>query len=340
MGKRVGALVASVAVACSALCAVPGVAAASSMPRFGPNVIVFTATMSQAAIQTKLNEIATQQVPDQFGQQRYAVFFAPGTYGSAADPLIFQVGYYTQVSGLGAHPGDVVVNGAIDVFNQCPPSPGPCEGLANFWRSVSNLTLNVSLPKSPPTYVPDNGENAACRNSNEMWAVSQAAPMRRVIMNGTVTLQDYCNQGFVSGGFFADDEFNGGVVINAGQQQFFTRNSNVDSWTNSVWNQVFLGDNGAPTADFGKTNQYTVLPTTPLSQSEPFLYTDPTGDYNVFVPAVQHNSVGPSYAGGAEAGRSIPIRRFFIANPSTPVWAINAALAFGRNLILTPGVYD
>ena len=31
------------------------------------------------------------------------VFFEPGTYGSAADPLVFQVGYYTQVAGLGAH---------------------------------------------------------------------------------------------------------------------------------------------------------------------------------------------------------------------------------------------
>jgi hypothetical protein len=340
MGKRVGASMAWFVVVCSVACALPGVAAASSAPRFGPNVIVFNPTMSQAAIQTKLNDIATQQVPNQFGSQRFAIFFQPGTYGSAADPLIFQVGYYTQVSGLGARPGDVVVNGAIDVFNQCPASSGPCEGLTNFWRSVSNLTLNVTLPKSPPTYVPDNGEDAGCRNSNEMWAVSQAAPMRRVIMNGTVTLQDYCNQGFVSGGFFADDEFNGGVVINAGQQQFFTRNSNVDSWTNSVWNQVFLGDNGAPTADFGNTNQYTVLPTTPVSQSEPFLYTDASGNYNVFVPAVQHNSTGPSYAGGAEAGRSISIRRFFIADPSTPVAAINAALAFGQNLILTPGVYN
>jgi hypothetical protein len=171
--------------------------------------------------------------------------------------------------------------------------------------------------------------------------VSQAAPMRRVIMNGTVTLQDYCNQGFVSGGFFADDEFTGGVVINGGQQQFFTRNSNIDNWTNGVWNQVFLGDNGAPATSFGPgTQQYTTLPATPVSEAEPFLYTDARGDYNVFVPAVQHNSVGPSYAGGAEAGRSIPIRRFFIADPSTPVGRINGALASGRNLILTPGVYD
>jgi hypothetical protein len=202
------------------------------------------------------------------------------------------------------------------------------------------------LPKNPPTYVPATGEDPGCNNAFEYWAVSQAAPMRRVIMNETptqqVSLQDFCNQGFVSGGFFADDEFNGGAVINAGQQQFFTRNSNVNNnWTNGVWNQVFLGDNGAPPTSFPGRNQYTTLPSTPVSQSEPFLYTESNGSYNVFVPAVQHDSVGPSYAGAApEPGRSIPIRRFFIANPGTPVWAINAALAFGQNLILTPGVYN
>jgi Pectate lyase superfamily protein len=316
-------------------------------PSFGPNVIVFDPSMSQADIQAKLNSIATQQVPNQFGPQRYAIFFAPGTYGSAANPLIFQVGYYTQVAGLGAQPGEVTINGAIDVFNQCPSGGGPCEGLNNFWRSLSNLTLDVTLPKTPPTYVPATGEDPGCNNAFEYWAVSQAAPMRRVIMNETptqqVSLQDFCNQGFVSGGFFADDEFNGGAVINAGQQQFFTRNTNLNNnWTNGVWNQVFLGDNGAPPTSFGPgTNQYTTLPTTPVSQSEPFLYRDTRGDYNVFVPAVQHDSAGPSYAGASsEAGSSIPIRRFFIANPSTPVWAINAALASAQNLILTPGVYN
>ena len=74
-----------------------------------------------------------------------------------------------------------------------------------------------------------------------------------------------------------------------------------------------------------------------MSEEEPFLYTDSHGDYNVFVPAVQNDSVGPSYASGTEPGTSIPIRRFFIANPNTPVGAINVALELGQNLILTPG---
>jgi len=311
-------------------------------PDLGTNVVVLNPTMPQSTIQATLDAISTVQVPNQFGSQRYAIFFAPGTYGSAANPLDFQVGYYTQVAGLGANPGDVVINGAINVFNQC--SAGVCNGTDNFWRSLSNLTLNVHLPSSPPNYAPYSGDlfTKFCDNSNDMWAVSQAAPMRRVVVNGSIVLQDYCSPtGFVSGGFFADDEFNGGIVGSFGQQQYFTRNSNIDNWTNGVWNQVFLGDNGAPATSFGPgTNQYTTLPATPVSEEAPFLYTDSNGDYNVFVPAVRHNSVGPSYAGGTAAGSSIPIRQFFIADPSTPVSGINAALAHGQNLILTPDVYN
>ena len=305
-------------------------------PNLGPNVIVLSPTMPQSAIQAKLNAISTQQVGNQFGTQRYAILFEPGTYGSASDPLIFQVGYYTQVAGLGAEPGAVVINGAIDVFN------GPDgTGLENFWRSLSDLTPNVTLPSSPPDYAPPPPESAACANQQEFWAVSQAVPMRRVIVNGNIFLFDYCNTGFVSGGFFADDTFQNGAVINGSQQQFFTRNSSIDSWTNGVWNQVFLGDNGAPATAFGAgTNQYTTMPSTPVSEEEPFLYTDSNGNDSVFVPAVQHDSVGPSYVSGRAAGSSIPIRRFFIATPSTPLSEINAALAFGQNLILTPGIYN
>jgi hypothetical protein len=341
--RRVALLVAALAVVA---CMTAGRAAAAT-PNLGPNVIVLDPSMPQSTIQATLDRISTQQVPNQsqFSTQRYAILFKPGTYGSAADPLDFQVGFYTQVAGLGASPGDVVVNGAINVFDQCVN--GSCEGLDNFWRSLSNLTLNVHLPSTTPNYAPVPGDpfGAGCNNAEDTWAVSQAAPMRRVIFNGAVTLQDFCTpntEGFVSGGFLADDEFNGGTVLNDGQQQFFTRNSNIDAWTNGVWNQVFLGDNGAPATDFdgSGSNHYTTVPSARVSEEEPFLTSDSRGNESVFVPAVRRDSVGPSYASGAEAGHFISIDRFFIARPSTPVGAINAALGHGQNLILTPGVYD
>src|SRR5579863_5215836 len=99
---------------------------------FGPNVYIFTPSMPQASIQSTLDSIASQQISNQFGSQRYAVLFEPGTYGSKTDPLIFQVGYYTTVAGLGLSPGDVTINGEINVSNQCFGANN-CTALDNFW---------------------------------------------------------------------------------------------------------------------------------------------------------------------------------------------------------------
>ena len=140
------------------------------------------------------------------------MFFEPGTYGSAADPLVFQVGYYTQVAGLGALPSQTVVNGAIDVFNNLCGG-GSCNADDNFWRSMSNLTLNVDLPATTPAYAPAPVDTygAGCDNSAEMWAVSQADPIRRAIINGSVVFQDYCGaqNDYASGGFIADSQISG-----------------------------------------------------------------------------------------------------------------------------------
>src|SRR5262245_5271526 len=110
--------------------------AAAAVPDFGPNVKIFDPSMSTAQIRATVDAIAAEQVPNQFGTQRYALLFKPGTYGSTADPLNFQVGYYTEVAGVGASPNDVHVTGTIDSYNQC--FPDGCTALVNFWRSISN----------------------------------------------------------------------------------------------------------------------------------------------------------------------------------------------------------
>jgi hypothetical protein len=213
---------------------------------FGPNVCVFNATMSQATIQADLNAIATQQVPvaSQFDGQRYAVFFQPGTYGTADDPLVFQVGYYTQVAGLGAMPQDTVINGNIDVFNNlCTAGTSDCNSDDNFWRSLSNLTLNVVLQKGTPVYVPPVVDpfTKFCTNTAEMWSASQAAPIRRAIINGSVVFQDYCaNNNFASGGFIADSQVSGNLNF-FGNQQFLTRNSAIGGSNGALWDMVYSG---------------------------------------------------------------------------------------------------
>ena len=309
--------------------------ASPGQPDFGPNVYVFRPSMPPSHIQAMVNSIASRQAGNQFGNQRYALLFEPGTYGSAKDPLFLQVGYYTSVAGLGASPGDVVINGAVDSFNQCLPPTAPatsnCTALDNFWRSLSNLTINFPAPPS----------GAPCRRTAEFWATSQASPVRRVEFNGPTSLMDYCSKpSYASGGFIADSKFSGSPVLSGSQQQFLVRNSTLDGWSNGLWNQVFSGDVGAPAQNFGSGGQYTTLAASPVTAEEPFLRVDSSGKYSVFVPAVRHGSVGPSWASGPTPGTAIPIGRFFIATPRDPVPVINAALARGQNLILTPGVYS
>ena len=306
-------------------------AASSSQPDFGPNVYIFNPSMAQSDIQATVDAVAKQQVSNQFGTQRYALLFEPGTYGSSSDPLNFQVGYYTTVAGLGLSPNDVVINGSIDVYNQCDAS-NSCTALVNFWRSLSNLTINVTNP------------NAGCY-SGEFWAVSQAAPMRRVHVNGFATLMDYCTSpSYASGGFIADSAFDGSTVVSGSQQQWVVRNSALDGWSNGVWNQVFSGVENAPAQCFPAQTScggpYTTLATSPVTREAPYLYVDANGNYNVFVPSVQTNTSGTTWANGATPGSSLSIKKFFIAHPTDSVEKINAALASGRSLILTPGVYN
>ncbi len=309
-------------VAAGAACALPA-------PDFGPNVHIFTPDMAVSDIQATVDAVAARQLPDQFGPERVALLFMPGTYGSAAAPLNFQVGYYTAVAGLGRRPTDVVLNGSVNAYNQCDSS-GSCIALNNFWRSLSNLDIEVDNP------------GFGC-HAGEFWAVSQAAPMRRVRVNGATTLMDYCSgPSFASGGFIADSEFDGPSVINGSQQQWLVRDSVLAGWSNGVWNQVFSGVVGAPATCFPAGacgGPYTTLPTSPVTREAPYLYVDANGGYDVFVPALRRNSSGTTWAAGPTPGKSIPISSFFIAKPTDSAQTINEALLSGKNLILTPGVY-
>jgi hypothetical protein len=303
----------------------------SAQPDFGGNVMIFDPSMDTSHIQGVVDAIRDQQINDEMGTNRYSLLFKPGTYGSAKQPLIIQVGYYTEVAGLGLNPTDVTINGHVDVYNRCRPESG-CIALDNFWRTVSNLTINVT------------GLDG-CRSSGNFWAASQASPMRRVnITGGNLTLMDYCTDGpqYASGGFIADSKT--GFVINGSQQQYIMRNSSVGGWSNGVWNQVFSGVDGAPAecfpADAGCSGgPYTTLATTPASREKPYLYIDAAGTYNVFVPAATTNSSGVSWDNGPTPGRSIPLSKFFVAKPSDSVQAINNQLSRGMNLLLTPGVF-
>jgi hypothetical protein len=315
-----------------ALCGTAASARPRTVPAFGTHVTVFDPGMPVADIQARLDAVHARQVDNEMGTDRYAFFFLPGTYGTDEHPLQFQVGYYTEVAGLGAAPSDVVINGKIEVYNRCLGDAGTsnCLALVNFWRTLSNLTLHV------------NGAGQdGCRAGANFWAVSQAVSLRRVqVTGGTFSLMDYCTAGpqYASGGFIADSALP--TVLNGSQQQWLTRNSKVDSWTNGVWNQVFAGVEGAPDESAFPDPPYTTLAATPLSREKPYLFVDAKDRFQVRVPAARRGTSGTSWAAGATAGRTLPLSDFYLARPSDPEWVLDTQLRLGKNLLLTPGVYQ
>ncbi|WP_217166393.1 coagulation factor 5/8 type domain-containing protein [Streptomyces sp. AC512_CC834] len=272
----------------------------------GPNVIVFDP--STANIQGRLDEIFKQQESAQFGTGRYALLFKPGTYNG----LNAQLGFYTSIAGLGLSPDDTTINGDVTV------DAGWFDGNAtqNFWRSAENLAL-----------VPVNGTNR--------WAVSQAAPFRRMHVRGGLNLAP-AGYGWASGGYIADSRIDGEVGPYS-QQQWYTRDSSVGGWLNAVWNMVFSGVEGAPAQSFPEP-PYTTLETTPVSREKPFLYLD--GDeYRVFLPEKRTNARGVSWGNGTPRGTSLPLTQFYVAKPGDSAATLNQALEEGLHLLLTPGIY-
>jgi hypothetical protein len=272
----------------------------------GANVIVFNPSMSAASIQSQADAIFHQQESNQFGTQRYVLAFQPGTYNG----LNIQVGFYTSVIGLGQNPDDVRINGDITV------DAGWMQGNAtqNFWRSVENLSV-----------YPVSGA--------DRWAVSQAAPFRRMDVHGDLNLAPN-GYGWASGGYIADTRISG-VEGQYSQQQWFTRNSQIGSSSNAVWNQVFVGVQGAPATSFPNP-PYTTIGSTPTIREKPYLYQS-GGAYQVFVPSLRTNSAGVSWPN--TPGTSIPLSQFYVAKPGDSAATINQALAQGLNLIFQPGVY-
>jgi hypothetical protein len=281
-------------------------------PNLGPNTFVFDPATPTSTIQSRLNTIFNGQETNQFGPERYAVLFKPGTYTADAN-----LGFFTQVAGLGMSPDDVTINGHVRV--EADWFGG--NATQNFWRTSENLSVN--LPAGVTV---------------ERYAVSQAAPYRRMHLKGAQNQIQLWNggDGWSSGGLMADTKVDG-AVVSGSQQQWYSRNSEFGSWSGSVWNMMFQGVQGAPPPSFPNPS-HTVIDSTPVIREKPFLYVA-NGEYRVFVPALRQNSSGTSWFNKTPAGSSISLADFFIVRPGATAATINAALAQGKHLLVTPGTY-
>lgn len=270
-------------------------------PNFGPNTKVFDATMPMATIQSTVD--ALHGSTGQFSTQRTAYLFKPGNYS-----LNIRVSYYIQAYGMGMSPEDVQVTGTVEATE---------DGTGSFWRGVEGFSVT-------PT------------GGTSIWAVSQADPFRRMHIKGALNI---CNSD-ASGGFISDSKIDGAISTGCAQQ-FYIRNTIVNGApTSGIWNFMFQGCDNPP-AENWPSGGISVVAKTPLVREKPYLVFDNgSGTYSVFVPALRTTCQGTTWYNATPAGELMPIDQFYIALAGTDNAAtINAALAQGKNLILTPGIY-
>ncbi|HEX4020376.1 MAG TPA: coagulation factor 5/8 type domain-containing protein [Acidobacteriaceae bacterium] len=287
----------------------PVMAAKNSKPDFGPNVLIFNPSMPSATIQEQIDTVYATQRRNEFGPERNALLFLPGDY-----KVDVPVGFYTQVLGLGASPDDVHITGNV----HADASARNNNATTTFWRAMEGFSVTPA-------------------GGTMQWAVSQAAPFRRMHVRGNMVLNQH--HGWASGGWMSDDLIDGNVDSGT-QQQWISRNTEWGSWTGANWNMVFVGVVHPPEGEW-PTPPYTKIAQTPIIREKPFLQVDASGNYSVRIPSLRSNSVGITWHGGSTPGKSIPIDKFYIAHSDVDTAAtINAQLAKGKNLLLTPGIYE
>lgn len=281
------------------------------LEEFGENVWFFTPEDDVKEVQAVLDDIYRRQEAAQFGSDRDAVYFMPGKYDES---LRVNVGFYTQISGLGISPKEVEIP-SLQCMARWLRRPNNNNATCNFWRGVENLTVG----------------------SDTMWAVSQATYMRRVHVKGKMELHD--ERGWASGGFMADSKVDG-VLDSGTQQQWLSRNCDWKEWTGANWNIVFAGcaEGKVPTETW-PVKAYTAVDKVDKIQEKPYLIYDEKNGLGVFVPKVRTNCKDISWA-VQDAGKVLPIKEFYIAGADRDSSdTLNEALEAGKHLFFTPGIY-
>ena len=287
-------------------------ASKETAPEFGQNVMVFNPSMAAAAIQEQIDKVYKVQQHNEFGPERNALLFLPGEY-----KVDVPIGFYTEAIGLGATPDAVHIMGNVHSDANWKDN-----ATTTFWKAAEGFSVTPMGGPAPGTM---------------QWAVSQAVPFRRMHVLGSMVLNQ--NHGWASGGWMADTLVDGNVGSGT-QQQWISRNSEWGSWTGANWNMVFVGVPQPPVGEWPKP-PYTKVARTPVVREKPFLEVDAKGRWSVRVPSLAHDSAGITWRGGETPGKSIPLSRFYLAHAGTDTAAtINAQLDAGKNLLLTPGIYE
>lgn len=98
---------------------------------FGENVFIFSPEDNQEEIREALRHIDRIHRAGHFTKERCALLFHPGIYKD----IEINVGFFTQVLGLGILPSDTKLK-RIQCTALWNPNGDKNEGLANFWRGA------------------------------------------------------------------------------------------------------------------------------------------------------------------------------------------------------------
>ena len=232
------------------------------------------------------NTIMTHTSANHFTTKHFALMFAPGTYKDCD----FEIGYYVQMLGLGktAKYNDkdaVTFSGLksgpyVTALNKdlpytksgtiAQPNSGLC--LDTFWRSVENFSTE-----------------------NLQWAVSQAAPVRRIHVTNQLMFGD--GAAFSSGGFLANARVDGQTNYAANQQWFSRAVSFGGDAVGGAWNIVFSGcTDNVPSPGQQSSSQLviTVQERPEVRIEKPFITRNSFKDFELVVPGPTRDFVtGP-----------------------------------------------
>jgi len=302
-------------------------------PKWPNTVSVFSP--GDSGIQDKINQIFSinggRKEHGQFSPYRFAMMFKPGTY-----TVDVPIGYYTSVHGLGESPHDVIFSGAKGVYCEEGSYNASIGALDNFWRSAEGFTTKTKYPWF-----------SGNEGSGMMWAVSQAAPLRRTVVENSLVMFEYVppwqGAGEASGGFIANVKV-GGHINTGSQQQCMTRNCEAGAGFNDgVWNMVMVGSVNTPAPHCGHlptqdVHPYIVVSETPVVAEMPFISVDSSGKFSLQVPALKKNSKGVEHT--LQGATTIPFEQVYVTQVTDTAATMNSKLAAGLHLVISPAIYQ
>ncbi len=279
----------------------------------GPNVTIFDPSMSASTIQSRLTTRlqpagrATSSATrgTRCCSSRARTTWTPTSASSPRSPASASL------------PDQVNINGQVHAEADWWPD-GSQNATQNFWRSAEGLSVT-------PT------------GGLDRWAVSQAAPYRRMHVRGNLALSD---GGWSSGGFIADTKIDGQIQSGIAAAVAHPQLGRWASWSGSNWNQVFVGHQGAPAQQLPDPAVHHGRRRPRWSREKPYLYVDSSRR----LPGLRARAADQRdrhHLGERQPGRHVAADQHVLRRqarrhrgarstpPSPP----------GKNLLVTPGVY-